>query len=478
MTLILASSSPCRRRLLRESGLSFQIFSPNVDESLRPGESPGVHVRGRRLIEGVEGSFTNVVGLPLEALRKLLGAYGIALPAAPLRRARRERRGARVPSLTSRRRVLKCNLEGERDLRNSKDDMSEMRGGRKMARKCLGLWCAVMLIPLFPGGPTGKARADVTVERYTKTGGLAGIGASESTTVEKISGLRKRETGTMKMTGFLGKMAGDMSNDSITIIPKDAVWKLDHKKKTYTESPITMPSMNDEQEERQGKTREKQEKSNIRVVRNEVTVKETGEKKTIGGYDCSHWVITWFIETENTETKERSENTMTSDLWTTPETSEIRALQKEEKEFTEAWLKKIGWDMSNADAQKLGLGMMAGMFGDEFSMQKGAKDVAEKMSKVKGFPIATGIKWRLKSSGGKAEKEGRASGEGVPDIAKGLGGLMSAFGKKAGNGAGSSGDSGGEKTAFESYSEIRKISGAGLSDEDFTVPAGYKKVSP
>ena len=74
----------------------------------------------------------------------------------------------------------------------------------------------------------------------------------------------------------------------------------------------------------------------------------------------------------------------------------------------------------------------------------------------------------------------------MPDIAKGLGGLMSAFGKKGGSGGGEkgagsgsgSGSSGsaGANTVFDTYTEIRKISTASLPGSDFAPPAGYKKV--
>ena len=117
----------------------------------------------------------------------------------------------------------------------------------------------------------GSARADVTVERTMKSAGFAGIGAGESTTVEKLSGLRKRDVSTMKMTGFLGKVAGDLGSDEITDIAKDAVWKLDHKKKTYTESRITPPPQ--PKEEPAQDRPEKPEKPKVRVVRNEITVK-------------------------------------------------------------------------------------------------------------------------------------------------------------------------------------------------------------
>jgi hypothetical protein len=216
-------------------------------------------------------------------------------------------------------------------------------------------------------------------------------------------------------------------------------------------------------------------------VRNEITVKEPGDRRTIGSYDCAHYVITWVVETENLETRERGESTMISDLWTTPETAEIRAAMKEEREFTQAWLKKIGWDMSDKDTQQMGLAMVGSVIGgDEESFKKGAKEIAAKMEKIKGYPIGTGIKWLVKGTGGSAAKQGGGEGaEGMPDISKGLGGLMSALGKKAAKSGGDSGASGGAngaKTVFDTYTEIRKISTASLSDSDFAPPAGYRKV--
>jgi len=43
--IVLASSSPRRRRLLREFGVGFSVRVPDVDERPRPGELPGPHVR-------------------------------------------------------------------------------------------------------------------------------------------------------------------------------------------------------------------------------------------------------------------------------------------------------------------------------------------------------------------------------------------------------------------------------------------------
>lgn len=45
MHLILASASPRRAELLRAAGFTFDVVVANVDESVRPGESPSVYVR-------------------------------------------------------------------------------------------------------------------------------------------------------------------------------------------------------------------------------------------------------------------------------------------------------------------------------------------------------------------------------------------------------------------------------------------------
>src|SRR5919199_1273665 len=45
MRLILASASPRRTELLRAAGFTFDTIATNIDESVRPGESPFMYVR-------------------------------------------------------------------------------------------------------------------------------------------------------------------------------------------------------------------------------------------------------------------------------------------------------------------------------------------------------------------------------------------------------------------------------------------------
>jgi hypothetical protein len=314
----------------------------------------------------------------------------------------------------------------------------------------------------------------VTVERFNKSGGVQGIGASESAVVEKLSRLKKHETSSFKMTGsvggFLGKFAGDMGSDVITDIDKDVVQTLDHKKKAYTERPITLPKEKEQPPARAEKGKE--EKPKVRVVRNEISVKDTGEKKTINGFDCNRYVVTWLIETENIETGERSKTTMTNDLWNTPETREIRALQKEELEFAKAYMKKLGLSVSPEDARKFGMAAVAGMFGDDEQAVK---------TKIKGYPIVTAVTWEIESP----EASRKAGGETVEkesediDLSGGVGGLLGGLAKKAAKkkAAERAKESAkGGQVLFDFYSEIKKIDVSSIPPSEFAVPSGYKLV--
>jgi septum formation protein len=65
--LVLASASPRRAELLRAAGIDFDVLIANVDESVRPGETPAQHVA--RLAE--EKAFRV---LPQAGRRPVLGA--------------------------------------------------------------------------------------------------------------------------------------------------------------------------------------------------------------------------------------------------------------------------------------------------------------------------------------------------------------------------------------------------------------------
>jgi len=328
--------------------------------------------------------------------------------------------------------------------------------------------------------------ADVTVERYIKSGGFGGVGASEGTSTDKISGFKKRSESSMKMTGklggFLGKFAGDMGSDEIVLINDDRVIRIDHKDKTYTERAITLPKEEESPGYQGGDEggpqggEEEGEKRNVKVVRNEITVKETGEKKSINDFDCKQYIVTWILETEDLDTGERATSTMTSDLWNTPATKETRALQKEEAAFNEAYLKKMGLDIPPQKMKNFGLMVIAGMLGaDREEMERKMKELEKKFATIEGYSISSSVTWKTSST---AEQKQQPEGESEEiDLSKGFGGLLSGLTRKAMKKEPSEGQKkdGDGSVIFSSYTEIQKIGTSSVAGSDFEVPAGYTK---
>lgn len=330
----------------------------------------------------------------------------------------------------------------------------------------------------------GAARADVTVERFIKSGGFGGVGASEGTSTDRISGLKKRSASTMQMTGkiggLLGKFGGDMGTDEIILVEEDRVVTMNHKKKTYTERTITLPQGEEDTDYQAGTGTEdssgyeEEEKRNVRVVRNEVTVTQTGEKKPIGAFECERYMVTWIVETEDLDTKERATSTMITDLWNTPETKQTRALQEEENAFNQAYLEKVGIDIPPQKMKRFGLMAVAGMLGaDHDEMEEKMKELEKKFSTIEGFSIASSVTWKT-SSTAQQEQQGEEAEE--IDMSEGFGGLLSGFAKKVAKKSAEKKEDSGEGTViFSSYTEIRQIDTSTVPNTEFLVPEGYAR---
>jgi len=336
-------------------------------------------------------------------------------------------------------------------------------------REIAGLAAALLFLV------SNSAMADVTVERFTRSGGFAGMGAGESVEKESIQGLKKRTEAQHKFTGsILGHFGGNSKRTEIVRVDRDLVWDVDDQKKRYSERPIHMESdasMNEQQNKAQQQapkdnSNDEHSNNNIRVIRNEFKVNNTGESKTINGFPCTRTILTWYVETENTETGEHSKSIMTNDIWATPSKGAVKTLMQEETTFNQAYMKKLGLDLSPQEMQQYGLGMMGGLMGASSDKLK------KELGKIKGYPIATSVKWQ--QSAGSASNAGAKSDDGgtgmTRDIAGMLGGFLKKSHKKEENGG-----SPGMNTVFEFYTEIKNIDGAKLAKSMFEIPSGYKK---
>jgi hypothetical protein len=327
------------------------------------------------------------------------------------------------------------------------------------------------------------AWADVVIERYSRSDGVGGIGAFENTVVQATAATAQREENHLKFTGgFMGavqKMAGMGASIRITRLDRDVVWTLDAEKKTYTERPLSARGERERPspaQPRPGDPRAKDtgEPSDVVITKNEFKVEKTGASKTINGFPCEEYLMTWLVETKNTKTGETGKSLMTNHLWTTPETPEIRAAQAEEQAYSRAYLKKIGLDISPAEAQKF----LAGLRGvGEEEQQKALTRLSGELSKVHGFTIVTDLTWTGEGSGGEANEGGAPrSGGAQPGLNEMMGQLGKLFGggqKKSGSEPAATGGEEKKGSLFNLYSEVKSIRTVPADPTRFEVPPGF-----
>jgi hypothetical protein len=337
-------------------------------------------------------------------------------------------------------------------------------------------------------GAATSAGADVTVERYARSDGFAGMGGFESTTITTTGAITEREESKMKFTGgfmsAIQKMAGLGDAIRITRLDRDVVWQLDPEKKSYTEQPLTSKLEREragrgQPAGRPSKGKDTNEPSDVVITKNEFKVEKTGARKVINGFPCDEYLMTWLVETLNQKTGETAKSLMTNRLWTTPESAEIRAAQAEQQAYQQAYLKKLGLTMSPAEAQQL----MAGLTGlDEKEQQRALAKAAAEMRKVQGYTIVSDLAWTGEGSGGRAETRESPpprSGGGQQDLGQVLGKLFGGAGGQKGGAAEtpSSGRGGQERngTLFNLYTEVKSIRATGPDPTRYEIPAGYTK---
>ncbi|MGD8379258.1 MAG: hypothetical protein PVJ40_06540 [Gammaproteobacteria bacterium] len=336
------------------------------------------------------------------------------------------------------------------------------------------LVAAALTCTLLPG----LVLADVTVERVTHFGGIMGMAASDIHTVAQIQGLKKREVTSVKFKGaILGtlqrwagkdKKGGGSTTVTIYRVDRDREWTLHPDKQTYSEQAISRPPEERGADEGDAapaspKSANGQgEESNIKVVKNEVTVKDTGKTRTINGFKTREYVITWDVETVNTDSGEKSRSLMTSDMWTSDD-GKLGTATKEEQAFNNAFMKKKQIALNSQLEKQFGFGVVSVLGVANSSQFSGA------LKKIKGFPVRTTVTWEGNSEGG-ANDSGN-SGESPQQALQALGSL---FGGHKDKKAADSSHPGMTKI-FDSTTDLVKVETGKLSGDLFEVPAGYQK---
>lgn len=340
----------------------------------------------------------------------------------------------------------------------------------KLATSALLTATAVAAIPRI-------ALADVMVTRVTDFGGIMGMGASKNTSTEYIKGNKKREESSTRFTGsILSKFGGTHTSVTIYQVDNNRIVRLNPSHHTYIALPMTADNAQATSgPQDNGNTNRLQtgcsKQEHIRVIRNELTVKATGKHKTISGYRCKEYVMTWLVLTEDRQTKQRSKNIMTSDIWATPETHTLHQLKFEEMTYNHAYLKRLGLDMSPQQQQQFGLDMLGMLSG------RNQRDLKRAMRKIHGYPISISVKWQSSAKdNGAGGDEGTNDTVALEHAAGNLSGMLGGL-LHGNNSANQPAAAGGMETVFSSTTKIVKINTAAVPARMFEVPDGYHKAS-
>lgn len=330
------------------------------------------------------------------------------------------------------------------------------------------------------------ARADVTIQRLVHFDEVTGLAAHDTTETDYIQEDKKREEDLRKFTGsvlgawqkFRGEDNGSASVD-IYLVGENKHYDIDPNKKTYSVDAIYDPQQpaRSGSEGGNGQPQEqKQQDNDTKVTKNEFSVKETGQKKNINGFDTVEYLLTWDVETENTKTGEKGKWLMTADLWNTTDAKLAKA-QKEEMVYTQAYLKLMQLPSNPAELTEYGLSG-ASINGANITAAD-RKAFLDKLHTVKGYSVTADVRWEVAGTdkSGKSQNDNSQSqqGQGRPNLDNALGSLFGGNKKSDSSQQQQSTGTPGMTTMFHSYTEVKSVDFSSIAATQFQAPADYKK---
>jgi hypothetical protein len=348
-----------------------------------------------------------------------------------------------------------------------KDDPPRLSERRSSMKKPVLLLTAlaVLTVPAF-SGVVKKSRSEVTFK---------GFGKLTMTQSSRLVPERQwvDSQNEFKGKGLLGGLAGKTllrsgSFGEITDLPALTVTRLDPKKKEYTVTPIKKFEAEKAEEGAAGEKTGKPAESDIRIIKSEFRVDDTGEAMDVNGFPTMKYVVIWTVDWENVRTGEKGTNKLETDVRTTPLTDAIVKAQEEEAKYFRGYMKAVGLDQEKLQQDVLGTNWMTLL--DSMNAAKGrpgasldaSKTVAE-MKKIKGYPVVIDGKYTVTSDKPKGDAQEEGGSKGL------LGGLAKKVLKKKPAGEGPA------EPTLAYRVEILELAPADLGEADFQAPPDYRK---
>jgi hypothetical protein len=323
--------------------------------------------------------------------------------------------------------------------------------------------------------------------------------------------VKTQEKSLVKFAGMLGKMVGMFGGkaaregvvstvvvkgdrkaritektEQIVDLKEEKIYEVDLDDKSYTvttfadlrkkmeEARQRAKEQADKRAERDEKQAEKKEGQPEYEV--DLDIKDTGEKKTIAGYDTHQVIMTITVREKGKTLDESGGVVLTADTWLAPEIPEMKEIAAFDVRFAQ---QLYGPMMSAQEMQQFAMALAA---------HPGLKDAMGRFQKekgnLKGTPISTVVTFDGVQSKAQAEESAKRKDDSEEDKAPtSAGGFMGAFAKKMAKKKAEDGEkdkdketAGGPKnraTIMTMTNDVLKIEPS-ASATDVAVPAGFK----
>jgi hypothetical protein len=320
-------------------------------------------------------------------------------------------------------------------------------------------------------------RADVRTEEKSRfeLGGVLGR-------MVNIFGGKGAREGVTSSIAVHGDRLARMNDTSGQIIDlgEEKVYELDLRKKQYTVT--TFAELRRRMEEAQRKAEESARKANAREAKADskerdpnqkemevdFDLKETGQKKTINGFDTREVVMTITLREKGKTLEQGGGMVVTDDMWLAPKI----AAMKEIAEFNQRYALKLQGPMiAGASAQDLAAAM---------AMYPMMKQAVARMNtenvKMDGTPISSIVTMDAVQSAEQAAQVAKRDEDSKPDAGSGVGSLLSGLAKR--RAAPKKEDGQNENKARSTFmtttNEVLKVTTT-VSAADVAIPTGFKE---
>ncbi|MGB8410653.1 MAG: hypothetical protein WCE58_12200 [Gallionella sp.] len=209
------------------------------------------------------------------------------------------------------------------------------------------------------------------IEHHIVNNGIMGMFPFESDERQYFRSNMRRDEATLKGTGtFSGFIVGTRYSTDIIRLDRNVRWTLNADKAEYTECPLkgcvkpAKPSPKQEQPAQQQPEAKHEPGCTVRIAHTSFTVKATGQKKPINGFDTSEYQVSWVVKLHDPHARVTT-STLNMDIWTTPMTGTMHDILDIEESFNRGYNSAIAetgkQEMLPTEAAKLISTYMAGM---------------------------------------------------------------------------------------------------------------------